>query len=508
MDAKFENFSPAHSCGYAFIFGRPFPAQYHRPRSASDTTRSVDSSGAQANGGSGRPAISDDGRFVAFASDASNLVTEDTNGTGDIFVRDRQTGATTRVSVRSNGAQANGASSAPAISGDGRFVAFYSDASNLLNGDTNGCADIFVHDRQSGQTTRVSVNSSGAEENAPPPDDYRVVSISGDGRYVAFYSDASNLVSGDTNNETDIFVHDRQTGRTIRASVASDGTEANAGSVHPNLSGDGRYLTFASGATNLVTGDTNGKGDVLVRDLQAGTTTRISVNSKGEQADGGGRSPDISGDGRYVVFLSASGNLDPRADESGNKELVYVHDRQGGQTTLASVYSEGGLLTVGLFEEPTISRDGRYVAFSFYDKGENMGIMDIWVRDLQAGTSVEVAGGNDSSFGSSLSAGGGVVAFSSGATNLVSGDTNGTSDVFTGEASFGPERNPTVASVTPDCGFSTPVCSYPTPSSASFIVIYQTSAGVSDDDSSHVGWPFGCIHQRGKRLRQRIFRRR
>jgi Tol biopolymer transport system component len=136
-------------------------------------------------------------------------------------------------------------------------------------------------------------------------------------------------------------------------------------------------LTFASGATNLVTGDTNGKGDVLVRDLQAGTTTRISVNSKGEQADGGGRSPDISGDGRYVVFLSASGNLDPRADESGNKELVYVHDRQGGQTTLASVYSEGGLLTVGLFEEPTISRDGRYVAFSFYDKGENMGIMDM-----------------------------------------------------------------------------------------------------------------------------------
>ena len=143
-----------------------------------DITRvSVDSSNAQANGGSGRPAISDDGRYVAFASNASNLVSDDTNGTGDIFVRDRQTGATTRVSVRTNGAQANGASSAPEISGDGRFVAFYSDASNLLNGDTNGYADIFVHDRQAGQTTRVSVNSSGEEANSPPSDDYRVVAV-------------------------------------------------------------------------------------------------------------------------------------------------------------------------------------------------------------------------------------------------------------------------------------------------------------------------------------------
>ena len=143
--------------------GAVFPA-YAAP---GDLTRvSVDSSGAQANGGSLRPAISDDGRFVAFASGASNLVPNDTNNVEDIFVKDRQTGAITRVSVRSNGTEANGGSTSPAISGDGRFVAFYSDASNLLNGDSNGFADIFVHDRQTGQTSRVSVDSSGAEANA------------------------------------------------------------------------------------------------------------------------------------------------------------------------------------------------------------------------------------------------------------------------------------------------------------------------------------------------------
>jgi len=451
-----------------------------------DLTRvSVDSSGVQANGGSQRPAISDDGRFVAFASGASNLVSGDTNNAEDIFVKDRQTGVTTRVSVRSNGTEANGGSASPAISGDGRFVAFYSDASNLLNGDSNGFGDIFVHDRQTGQTTRVSVDSSGVEANAPPSDDYAVVSISGDGRFVTFYSDASNLVSGDTNGVTDIFVYDRQSSRTTRASVASNGSEANAGSIHPNLSGDGRYVTFSSGATNLVAGDNNGKVDVFVRDLQTGSTTLISLSTTGAQADGGGNSPDISGDGRYVVFLSASGNLDPRADETANKELVYVHDRQIGQTTLASVSSDGVILTVGLFDQPTISRDGRYVAFSFYDKGDNNGILHIWVRDLQTGESIKVEGGNDSSGFSSLSADGKVVAFNSGSSNLVSGDTNGVSDVFVREVAYGPERNPTVASVTPDCGFSTPVCSYPTPSSVSFIVIFsEPVTGVTADDFS------------------------
>jgi Tol biopolymer transport system component len=434
-----------------------------------DLTRvSVDAAGAQANGASHRDEMSGDGRFVVFESGATNLV----GGTGGLFLKDRQTGAVTRVGV--DGAYAS-------ISNDGRFISFNSSATNEVVGDTNGVSDIFVFDRQSSVVTRVSLDSSGAQSNA----NSKGTAISGDGRYVVFPSEATNLVSGDTNNVQDIFVYDRQTGQTRRVSVASNGAEANGSSDGVDISTDGRYVTFYSAATNLVAGDTNGKIDIFVYDLQTGSTTRVSVNTSGSQADGGGHSPAISGNGRYVVFLSDSGNLDPRADEYRGKDLVYVHDRQIGQTTLASVYSEGSILTVGLFDDPTISQDGRYVAFSYYDKGSNNGIMDIWVRDLQTGESREVAGGNASSFDSSLSADGKVVAFSSGDSGLVSGDTNGASDIFVREIVYGAERNPTVASVSPECGFSTPLCTYPSQASVSFIVIFsEPVTGVGVDDFS------------------------
>jgi hypothetical protein len=446
-----------------------------------DITRvSVDSSGAQSNGWSRSNAITADGRYVAFSSDASNLVSGDANGSGDIFVHDRQTGLTTRVSVDSSGNEANGGSDGPAISNDGRYVAFTSYASNLVSGDTNGLVDIFVHDRQTGVTTRVSVDSSGAEANGESSE-YNV-SISGDGRYVTFYSDASNLVNGDTNNAQDVFVHDLQTGATTRVSVASGGAEGNGGSGNPNISGDGRYVTFSSAATNLVAGDTNGKSDVFVHDLQTGETTRVSVNSSGEQADGGGGSPDISGDGRYVVFLSDSHNLAPETDDY--EELVYVHDRQIGQTTLASVYSQGNIM-VGSLDQPTISSDGRYVAYSYYHKGNNDGIMDIWAHDMQMGGSIEVGAGDESSFGPALSANGSIVAFWSLASGLVSGDTNDAPDIFVSEVSYGPDDNPTVVSVTPDCGMYIYRCTFPTSDNVSFIVIFSEQVtGVTTDDFS------------------------
>ncbi|MFL7868877.1 MAG: hypothetical protein AB8I58_08620 [Anaerolineales bacterium] len=442
---------------------------------------SIDSSGVEANGRSTQSAISDDGRFVAFESGASNLVSGDTNNADDIFVHDRQTGQTTRVSVSTSGEEANGYSSSPAISGDGRYVAFYSEASNLVSGDANGCGDIFVHDRQAGTTTRVSVSSSGVEENAPPANDYYVLSISGDGRYVAFYSDASNLVSGDTNGETDVFVHDLQSGTTTRASLASDGSEANASSSEPSLSGDGRYIAFVSSATNLVTGDTNGKGDVFVRDLQAGTTTRVSINSSGVEANGGGYNPDISGDGRYVVFLSKSRNLDPRAVDFGGYPLAYVRDLQVGQTRLASVSSSGEALGVGDIDLPVISRDGRYVALEFREHGDPT--HNTYVYDLLTGNFVPAVHGSDQGYGLSISANGTFVAFSSNTSILVSGDTNGQPDIFVSEVPYGPERNPTVASITPECGPYSDLCSFPTPSSVSFIVIFSEQVtGVSTDD--------------------------
>ena len=160
-----------------------------------DTTRvSVDSSGAEANGRSTQSAISDDGRFVAFESGASNLVSGDTNNVDDIFVHDRQTGTTTRVSIDSSGVEANGYSASPVISNDGCVVAFYSEATNLVDGDTNGMGDVFVHECQTGLTTRISVDSSGNEANGTA-NEYNV-DISGDGRFVVFSSDASNLVAG------------------------------------------------------------------------------------------------------------------------------------------------------------------------------------------------------------------------------------------------------------------------------------------------------------------------
>ena len=200
------------------------------------TTRvSVDSSGAQSDGSSSASSISADGRFVAFDSDATNLVDGDTNGFADIFVHDRQTDKTTRVSVRSDGTEGNGSSYNPSTSADGRFVAFDSNATNLVTGDTNGWYDIFVRDRQMATTARVSVDSAAAQGNGNSGG----ASISGDGRYVAFQSDATNLVTGDTNGRVDIFVHDRQTGTTDRVSVDSAGTEGNGSSKYPSISATG-----------------------------------------------------------------------------------------------------------------------------------------------------------------------------------------------------------------------------------------------------------------------------
>ena len=339
--------------------------------------------------GSVRGQLSADGRYVVFVSGATNLIPNDTNNAEDVFVKDRQTGATTRVSVASQtGAQANNGSGAAAISGDGRYVAFYSDASNLVSGDTNGVGDIFVHDRQTGLTTRVSVDSSGHEANGENSDSY--LAISGDGRYVAFSSEATNLVSGDTNNVRDIFVHDRQTSQTRRVSVASNGAEANGGSGAVDISDDGRYVAFSSSATNLVAGDTNGKG------ISSCTTSRQEVQpaSRSIRAEsrrtGAEAARPSQGMGATLYSYLIQVILIPEPMNIEAKTLSTCMTARSDRPRSPRCYSDGGIMTVGLFDQPTISRDGRYVAFSFYDKGDNNGIMNIWVRDLQMGTSITV----------------------------------------------------------------------------------------------------------------------
>src|SRR5438132_1108786 len=317
-----------------------------RSAGAQTTVRvSVASDGTEGNDVSLGSALSADGRFVAFDSAATDLVAGDTNGVSDVFVHDRQTGTTERVSVASDGAQGNGRSGLvtfafpPALSADGRFVAFVSAAANLVASDTNGATDVFVHDRQTGTTERVSVASDGTESNAANVGpslsaDGRFVAapaLSADGRFVAFDSDAANLVAGDTNGATDVFVHDRQTGTTERVSVASGGSQGNGSNAGPVLSADGRFVAFHGTASNLVGGDTNGTTDVFVHDRQTGTTERMSVASGGTQGNGPSSGAALSADGSLVAFHGTATNL--VAGDANGAYDVFVHDRAVSTTT-------------------------------------------------------------------------------------------------------------------------------------------------------------------------------
>jgi hypothetical protein len=300
-----------HSGSYGLVPGNINEGLYVKDRLTGEIDLvSVDSQGNPGKYQSDMPAISADGRYVTFKSLSSTLVPNDTNEDADIFVHDRQTAQTTRVSVNSAGQQAQSpafGSDMPAISADGRYVAFESYATNLVAGDTNTASDIFVHDRQTGQTTRVSVDSAGKQANG----NSSWAAISADGRYVSFASAAGNLVSGDSNNEYDIFVHDRQTGQTSRVSVSSNGTQATGGSLRNTLSADGRYVAFDSDAANLVPGDTNDATDIFLHDRTTGITTRVSVNSANGQGAGRSLWPGLSDDGRSVVFMSGAANLVP-----------------------------------------------------------------------------------------------------------------------------------------------------------------------------------------------------
>jgi archaellum component FlaF (FlaF/FlaG flagellin family) len=323
---------------------------------------SVNNNGQQGNGDSLRPSLDDSARLAAFESHATNLVEGDTNGVQDVFVRGllaNPNAGTRRVSVSSAGAEANGFSGTASISADGRFVAFTSVASNLVAGDTNAAGDIFVRDLGSGQTSRVSVGRRGAQGDGLSS----LASISGDGRYVAFVSAASNLVKGDTNNADDVFVHDRATGRTTRVSVAEGGSQANANSSGPSISEDGRWVAFSSDASNLVPGDTNGRSDVIVYDVANGVPTRASASSSGAQANDGSGSPAISADGRYVAYSSGATNLVP--GDTNRMDDVFRWERDTLQTERWSVASDGSQALVGLASgQPAINDTGDAIAFA------------------------------------------------------------------------------------------------------------------------------------------------
>lgn len=382
--------------------------------------------------------ISADGRFVVWDSVDTDLVAGDTNRAVDVFLRNTKRGTTIRISVSSSGAQANGQSANPAISADGRYIVYSSNASNLVPKDTNGESDIFVYDRIARTTKRVSVATGGAQAVGGSNWIF-TADVSADGRYVAFASSASNLVPGDTNRGTDVFVRDTLLKTTTQVSVDSEGNPSDerddGNAVFLGMSPDGRYVVFTSSATNLIVGRTTDPFElVYVRDTVNGTTTLASADNSGNPANNGSAGNSISLDGRYVTFFSSASNLAPYNGLSH----VFVRDLLTGTNTM--LVSPSIELGEG---DPYISADGRYVAFeSNADNlvpGDTNRVGDVFVRDLVTGTTVRAnvssagvqsakSGGSSACMG--MSGDGRYVLFITRAPNLVPGDTAGTTDVF------------------------------------------------------------------------------
>lgn len=315
------------------------------------------------------PVVTPDGRFVAFYSAAGDLAANDTNNATDLFLRDTAAGTTSIVSVNTAGRAAGiGLLAAPAVSADGRFVAFQSEAGDLVANDPqraggNQDADVFVRDVAAGTTSLVSLNRAGtASGNAPS----RFPAMSADGRFVVFESYATDLAANDSNLYRDVYVRDRAAGVTVLASVnragATGGNPSNTVGA-PAISADGRYVAFASAASDLVTGDANGRTDVFLRDLEARTTTLVSRNSTGTSGgNDDSQNPVVSADGRFVAFQSLATDLTGAGDSNGRPD-VFVRDVQRGVTALASSNAAGTASANDGSAAAALSADGQVVAF-------------------------------------------------------------------------------------------------------------------------------------------------
>lgn len=427
---------------------------------------SATTTGQPGNAVSDRPSISADARYVAFHSAATNLISADTNSRADIFLLDRQSGAVTRVSKGMLGAESNGDSQTAALSAAGRYVAFESTATNLVSGETNAVQDIFVYDTSLSTTVRVSVSTGGVAGNA----ESLKPQLSSNGRFVAFVSYSNNFIAGESDSRSDVFLHDRDpdgngtydenNGTTVRASVDATGVllavasdfpsisadgnfisfssgnyvyiysrvaataqiinpASDASSTFTSLSSDGRYVAFTSEASNLVIGDTNLKKDVFVYDRNLATTIRISVSQSGAQSSVDALSPVISADGRYVAFVTEASALNARVSHAGvTFDAISAATGGGG--------GGGGGTTANSY---------------------------VWRRDLTLGTVVRAgsaSGGaapNASSGYAAMSSDGTWVAFSSLASNLTCAtDNNAATDVFL--------RDLRSTTATPSCGTS------------------------------------------------------
>ncbi|MBM3992398.1 MAG: hypothetical protein FJ298_15550 [Planctomycetes bacterium] len=497
---------------------------------AQSTTRvSVDSRGVQGSSTSLLGSCSGDGRLVAFQSNSTGFAANDGNGLEDVFVHDRASGALECVSLTAAGATGDGASLGPRISADGRFVAFASDATDLVTGDTNGLRDVFVRDCLLGTTVCASRSSSGAQAdgpsatslfqgNGPPHHSPYTIDLSGDGRFVCFESLATNLVNGDTNNVRDIFVHDCVSGATERVSVDSSGAQSPNSSSFARISADGSRVSFWSLA-RLAPTDLNDQIDAFVRDRTLGVTLQASVGHSNLQSNGNSFALDISGDGRFVLLQSNSTTLLPGPPSVFSQ--IYLRDLVLGETTIVSVSSSGltGNSWSGLDLQGALSHDARFVLFDSWASnlgpGDTNSSIDIFVRDRLAGTTerVNLNSSGIQAFGRmrswSISDDGRVAAFQADGevANLAAGDTNAAPDVFARD------RSATTLPVTTYCtakvnsaGCVPAIGASGAPSFTGFDAFFVTATGVRGDRRGLFFWsaqsaavPFGggylCVRQ-------------
>jgi len=417
---------------------------------APDTTtfvsRASGAAGPAAEDNSFNPSISDNGRFVAFQSNANNLSDDDDENVDEnIFVRGLKNQTTTLVSRANgaNGAGGNDSSSVASISAGGRFVAFQSRADNLSTKDNDAFENIFVRDLKDG-TTRLVSRANGAN-GAAADDSSFIPSISGNGRFVAFQSEADNLSLADNNAVTNVFVRDLKDGTTGLVSRANgaNGAAADGASDFPSISANGRFVAFGSAANNLNAADVKNVGDVFVRDLKDGRTRLVS-RANGANGAGGDQSsgtPSISGNGRFVAFESDADNLS-LADNNAVKN-VFVRDLKDGTTRLVSrANGANGAAADDNSSRPSISADGRFVTFESdadnLSLADNNAVTNVFVRNLKDGTTRLVsrangangAGGDDVSDQASISGNGRFVAFRSDADNLSADDNKEVGDIF------------------------------------------------------------------------------
>jgi Tol biopolymer transport system component len=402
---------------------------------------SIKSNGGRVNDDSNNASISDNGRFVVFYSESDDLSVVDNNGFGDVYLRDRGRGRTILVSRPGGGGDANGISGVPAISGDGAWIAYTSDADNLSNQDDNNVVNIFLYNRVSRTTRFIHRSTAGVEANADvyyfgPP------ALSRDGRFIAYGSSAENLVPGDNNGYRDVFVYDRVNQRTKRVSIKSNGNQAQNGDSPvldgPTISADGRFVAFDSEADNFSPNDNNGASDAWMYDRRNQKLELISRRGNGNAGNNGSFNPDVSPTGRYVAYETDADDLIPGGDDNANEFDIIVLDRRTNRREAASLRPNGQQGALGS-REASISTSGRYVAFesdSSLHPGDPDNDTDVYIRDLRAGRTLLVSrnrqGGPANGFSNLpvLTPDGEWVAFHSDASNLIANDGNNDEDVF------------------------------------------------------------------------------